>query len=81
MNRNDLKRLAKIRLTEAKTLLDNSNYDGAYYMSGYIVECGLKACFAKKTKKYDFPDKKATNKIYTHDLEELVKLAGLYRLI
>ena len=51
MNRYDLRKLAKIRLKEAQILLKNGNYDGAYYLSGYVVECGLKACIAKGTKK------------------------------
>lgn len=77
MNRNDLKKIAKIRIKEAKILLNNGNYDGAYYLSGYVIECGLKACIAKKTKKYDFPDKQTVNKSHTHDLTKLVKTAGL----
>jgi len=77
MNRKDLKELAKIRAKEAKMLLTNGHHDGAYYLSGYIVECGLKACIAKHTKKYDFPDKRTVNKSYTHDLTSLVKIAGL----
>jgi HEPN domain-containing protein len=77
MNRNDLKDLAKIRVTEAKTLLNNWNYDGAYYLSGYVIECGLKACIAKQTKKYDFPNKRTVDESHTHDLTKLVKIAGL----
>lgn len=79
MNRDDLKGLAKIRLKEARTLLKNKNYDGAYYLCGYVVECGLKACIAKQTKRYDFPNKRTVNESYTHDLTKLVKTAGLER--
>jgi HEPN domain-containing protein len=77
MNRYDFKQIANIRLKEAKTLLSNGNYDGAYYLCGYVVECGLKACIAKKTKRYDFPDKKTVEGSYTHDFVELIKVAGL----
>jgi hypothetical protein len=77
MNRNDLKKLASIRLKEAKILLDNHMYDGAYYLCGYVVECGLKACIAKKTKKYDFPDFKTVENSYKHNLATLVGIAGL----
>jgi hypothetical protein len=77
MNRDDLQRLAKIRLKEAKLLLDGGQFSGAYYLCGYIVECALKACIAKKTKRYDFPDKKQVNDSYTHRPLELVKVAGL----
>lgn len=47
-------------------------------MSGYIIECALKACIAKKTKKDDFPlDREALKNIYTHEIEKLIKGAGL----
>jgi len=77
MNRDDFKQIAKIRLKEAKALLSNGNYDGAYYLCGYVVECGLKACIAKKTKRYDFPDKKTVEDSYTHEIEKLIGVAGL----
>ena len=76
MNRSDFQKMAKRRLKDAKTLLEQERYSGAYYLCGYVVECGLKACIAKQTKKFDFPPK-ATNQIYTHDLTMLVKSAGL----
>lgn len=77
MNRNDLKQLSLIRLKEAKVLLKNKNYEGVYYLCGYVIECGLKACIAKKTKRYDFPDKKTVAESYTHNLTSLVEIAGL----
>lgn len=77
MNRDDLKVIANVRRKEAKTLLDNGSYDGAYYLSGYVVECGLKACIAKKTSIYDFPDKRTVNDSYRHDLTILLGVAGL----
>jgi HEPN domain-containing protein len=77
MNRSDLMELARIRLKEADVLLQNDQYDGAYYLSGYVVECGLKACIAKQTNRYDFPDKEMVNQSYTHSLTRLVKVAGL----
>ena len=58
-------------------MLDNGRYEGAYYLCGYVVECGLKACIAKQTKRYDFPDRRTVNDSYTHDLTKLIKTAGL----
>ena len=77
MNRSDLKKLALTRLREAKVLLLNGEYSGAYYLAGYVVECGLKACIAKQTKRFDFPDRKTVVDSYTHDLSVLVRVAGL----
>lgn len=54
MKRSDLQKLARIRLKEAKVLLDNRQYSGAYYLSGYVIECALKACIAKQTRKERF---------------------------
>jgi hypothetical protein len=49
---------------------------GAYYLAGYTVECALKACIAKATKRFDFPPRSVQD-IYTHDLTKLVRQAGL----
>src|SRR5207237_9347522 len=76
MNRADFQKLTKLRLKEAKLLLDNKYYEGAFYLAGYAVECALKACVAKKTKRYEFPPKTA-DRLCTHDLAALVALTGL----
>jgi len=77
MNRNDLKVLARIRIRDAHVLLSAGNYEGAYYLCGYAIECGLKACIARKTKANDFPDKNTVSASYTHNLHQLVKTAEL----
>jgi HEPN domain-containing protein len=77
VTRRDLRGLALIRLKEAKVLLRNGYYDGAYYLSGYCIECALKACIAKRTCRYEFPDKKTTNASHTHRLEDLLRVAQL----
>ena len=77
MNRKELQEMARIRLREARILFNNGQYDGAYYLCGYVVECGLKACIAKQTKRHDFPDKDRARKSYSHDLSELLGIAGL----
>ena len=77
VNRQDFQRLADVRIDEAGVLLQHGKPDGAYYLAGYAVECALKACIAKLTAQYDFPDKQFVNKCFTHDIEELVILAGL----
>lgn len=77
VNRYDFQKLARIRLEEAKILLRNDRHEGCYYLSGYVVECGLKACIAKLTKRYDFPDRSLLQGAYTHDLTQLLKMAKL----
>lgn len=77
MYRKDLQTLSRIRVREAKALLSAGLNDGAYYLAGYAVECALKACIAKETQRYEFPDKRKVDASYTHDLKELVRLAKL----
>jgi len=55
MNRSDFQKLTEIRMKEAKVLLSNACFEGAYYLAGYAVECAIKACIAKKTQIHDFP--------------------------
>src|SRR5712691_6280005 len=78
MNRRTFQKLALVRLQDAKALLRARRYDAGYYLAGYVIECALKACVAKRTKKFDFPPKN-TSKIYTHDLGALLETAGLVK--
>ena len=78
MNRNDFQKISRLRVKEAKVLLDSGYPAGAYYLMGYAVECALKACIAKQTKRYDFPPKPSSaNAIYKHDLKGLISHAEL----
>jgi HEPN domain-containing protein len=77
VNRADLQKLAAERIADARALLSLKRWAGAYYLAGYAVECGLKACIAKLMKAEEFPDKAFAEKCWTHDLERLVALAGL----
>jgi HEPN domain-containing protein len=69
--RADLQALSDIRLREADILLAGGGYDGAIYLAGYAVECAFKACIAKDTQAYEFPDKEKAQRAYTHVLTEL----------
>ncbi len=77
VNRKDLQVLARTRLAEATALLEAGRPDGAYYLAGYAVECALKACIARSTERYEFPDKKTVDASHTHNLRDLIKLANL----
>jgi hypothetical protein len=73
----NFKTLSTMRLTEARALFDASCWSGSYYLAGYSVECALKARILKSVKRYHMPDKLLIDKSHTHDLTDLVKLAGL----
>jgi hypothetical protein len=77
LNRGDLQQLADTRILDADALLQTGRWSAAYYLCGYAVECALKACVAKQTNLHDFPDKTLAQKSYTHDLLDLLDLAGL----
>ncbi len=78
MNRILFQQLADLRIGEAELLLHHGKYDAAYYLAGYAVECGLKARIAKLTNQRDFPlDRGFVQDCYTHNIETLVKSAGL----
>ena|SRR5712692_1362600 len=77
VDRGDFQGLSRARLKEARALLRLGLSDGAYYLAGYAVECALKACIAKGTRRFEFPDKKKVDSSHSHNLRELVKIAGL----
>lgn len=75
MNRVELQELAFRRL--AVDLSATGHFDSAYYLAGYAVQCGLKACIARKVREHDFPDRTTVNDSYTHNLAKLLKTAEL----
>ena len=78
MNRTEFQELADVRIDEAVVLSAQGKYDSAYYLAGYAVECGFKACIAKLTNQHDFaPKPKSIHDYYSHEIEKLVKTAGL----
>jgi HEPN domain-containing protein len=82
VNRTEWQQLAEERILDAQTLLAAHRWSIAYYVAGYAVECGLKACilvhlaanpeliFVEKHKRYSI-------ECWTHDLEDLLELADL----
>jgi HEPN domain-containing protein len=76
LNRDALLTLAASRLEEARVLLENKLWTGAYYMTGLALECALKSCLAAEVNKHDFPDKNFVNAMYVHKLESLFGLNG-----
>ena len=77
LTRADLQELARLRIAEARLLLDGKSYAGAYYLTGLAVECALKACIARSSEQYDFPELKRVQDSWNHDLTKLLGTAGL----
>jgi len=77
LTKNDLQRLAEMRLEDAILLLRADKSSSAYYLAGYAVELALKACISKLFKNNTVPDKNLVNTIHTHKLETLMSASGL----
>ena len=79
MTRTAFQRLARLRLRDARVLLRTGNHEGAYYLTGLAVECGLKSAIARKTRRHDFPPepKIVSKQVYVHDSNTLLGAAGL----
>lgn len=77
VKRQDLEDLAKLRVEEARVLLAGNRFPGAYYFTGLAIECAIKACIAKQTEQHEFPELERVRESWNHDLEKLIKTAGL----
>jgi hypothetical protein len=77
MDRSDLQILAEARVEDAESLLRASRWAAAYYLLGYAVECGLKACAAKQFREHEVPDRTVVNDFYTHRLDKLLNISGV----
>ena len=77
--------LAECRIEDARAHLDPAvcRWAAAYYLIGYAVECGLKACILARIAAHPediFENKRFSLDAWTHDSEILLKLAKLHAL-
>lgn len=80
MTRAQWQRMAGERVRDVAALLKLRRWSAAYYLAGYAVECGLKACVVAYVKKHIeviFRERRFSEKCWTHDFEELLKLGQL----
>jgi hypothetical protein len=78
LTRNNLKRLARLRLREAEHLHRRGLDDGCVYLCGYVVECALKARICKFLGLTNYPSEGEYGRIFkTHNFGILKLLAGL----
>lgn len=79
LTRTELQRLAQAKLNDALLLFQHKRAANAYYIAGYAVELGLKACISKLIQQDTLPEKGLIEKVYNqgHNLVTLVGLAGL----
>lgn len=77
LSRSTLQGLAITKVEDARLLLDHQRYSNAYYLYGYAVELGLKACIARDVAAETIPDKGVLSGFLDHQPGRLVVLAGL----
>jgi hypothetical protein len=75
--RADLRALAQAKLDDAILLFQNRRASNAYYLAGYAIELGLKACIASQVTAETIPDKAFLKNVLNHNFMTLVGLAGL----
>ncbi|WP_349368150.1 hypothetical protein [Salinarimonas sp.] len=68
---------AQEHLACAEALLEARQFANAFYLAGLAVECGLKACIARRFASETWPDRDFVNRIHTHSFPALVALADL----
>lgn len=81
----ELQQLADTRLSEAETLYEAEQYDGAAYLCGYAIELSLKARICHTLGWQGYPSTRSEFQNYqsfrTHDLKVLLRLSGFQNLI
>ena len=75
--RTTLQRLATAKVEDARLLHDNRRYSNSYYLYGYGIELGLKACIARQMIAETVPDKAVLRGFLDHEIGKLIALAGL----
>jgi hypothetical protein len=76
-----LQRLATAKVEDARLLFENRRYSNSYYLYGYGIELGLKACIARQMIAETVPDKAILRGFLDHEIGKLIGLAGLSELL
>lgn len=83
----ELYTIARCRFREARILLDNNEHDGAVYLCGYALELILKRRIVRILEWEGYPERRreaeklGLRSFMVHDLEVLLRLAGLEKKI
>lgn len=78
--RAEFQKMADDRILDAQTLLDGQRWSAAYYLAGYAVECGLKACILANVERNPhviFEDRNFSASCFKHDASQLLDVTGL----
>jgi hypothetical protein len=78
--RAEWQKLAEDRILDAQALFAAGRWSGAFYLIGYAVECGLKACVLARIGAHPevvYEDRRFSIDSWTHDIERLVVLTDI----
>ena len=85
MNRSHWQQLADARVLDSEALLNAGRWSAAYYLAGYAIECGLKACILAYVENNNadvlFRERRFQEKCWTHDLDGPLGQANLTRTL
>jgi len=77
MDRATLQAIALAKLNDAELLFAHGRHSNSFYLFGYAVEIAIKARISLLFRPETIPDRKLVNAVYSHNLNELIGLAGL----
>jgi HEPN domain-containing protein len=77
VKRQDLQALSQAKIDDAVLLSQSGRWGNAYYLAGYAVELGLKACISRQISADTIPDIAILKGVLTHEFDKLLGLAGL----
>jgi hypothetical protein len=78
-----LRQLAEDRILDAQALIAGGRWAYGYYVAGYAVECGLKACILERMglTGWIFKEKVKIDDCLKHDYKQLIVIAGMEDLL
>lgn len=76
MKKEEIEKIIRARIEDARVLYESSRYDGSVYLCGYAIELGLKARICRTLQWDEYPTSGKYNSFKTHDLDILLHLTG-----
>jgi hypothetical protein len=81
LDRAALRRLARLRLADARALFRARRYDGATYLCGYVIEYALKARICRTLRWVEYRTGEKYRSFKVHDVEALLGLSGVEDMV
>jgi len=76
-SKRQFQQLAEMHAEDARMLLEAHRHTNAVHLAGIAVECSLKALICDRFLDGVLPDRKIVERAHSHQLDELIGLAGI----